>query len=441
MIRILYILFLSFSFSSFLELYGTGERFDLVSASGLGMGESYYFSDNINKINSTSISTYWKSNLTRISLSMLFASNLNGTSDKNINISSFLLTFPVAKYINLTFGLSPHTRSDIIVHEADVYTIGQTDFIDGPINSHSQYFIYGGISNLFAAYSMKLNKLVSFGMKLNNLFGNQMKLNRIIISDYTSTYQDSADYTFTDNDNNSILQIVFNQYSGYSIQFDWMFELNTHQFGASTAIMGPINILHRTYYNLVDPAEFLLFDSGSHLVQYNPYYSTDIDDDVDIQSFFTNFFNRINDYSIGYHYNLSHRGFILEYHRKNLFSNKSLQEDEISIFNNKQPEITSYHLGFYQTFLNSRIGFWNSFSARFGGYYKDINHEGLSSTDIAFTCGVGFSFNNNDFIVNLYGNNDIKTNITYQHSIENLFNAWKKDSKEFRAARKSYLLY
>ena len=55
--------------SGVLELYGTGARHYHIDAVGLGLGESHYFSDNINKVSRTSISTYWKSNLTRISFS------------------------------------------------------------------------------------------------------------------------------------------------------------------------------------------------------------------------------------------------------------------------------------------------------------------------------------------------------------------------------------
>ena len=159
---------------------------------------------------------------------------------------------------------------------------------------------------------MKLNRFLSFGIKLNSLFGNQMKLNSMMISEYTSTYQDSSDYIYTDS--GSILQIIFNQYTGYSVEFDLMFELDSHQFAASSTVMGPIDVLHRIYYNLVEPSNFLLFDSDSHLLQYDPYHSIDINDNVDAESFFL---DRINDYSLGYHYNLSTKGVIIEYHKKN----------------------------------------------------------------------------------------------------------------------------
>ena len=111
--------------SSSLELYGTGERYYFISASGLGLGDSYHFSDDSDNINPTSIATYWKSNLTRVSLSTMFYSNITGYGDKNINVSSFLFSFPFYENKNLTFGLTPHTRADIQIHETSGYIMGQ----------------------------------------------------------------------------------------------------------------------------------------------------------------------------------------------------------------------------------------------------------------------------------------------------------------------------
>ena len=52
-----------------------------------------------------------------------------------------------------------------------------------------------------------------------------------------------------------------------------------------------------------------------------------------------------------------------------------------------------------------------------------------------------FSFNNNEFIANLYGDANLKKNILDQYSLKNLMDLWQKDSKYFEVKRKPYLLY
>ena len=417
MIRIIYLLLISASFSSSLELYGTGERYDFISASGLGMGGAYHFSDDSDNINPTSIATYWKSNLTRISLSAMFFSNITGYNDKNINLSSFLFSFPLHKNKNLTFGLTPYTRADIEIHETSGYTIGEGSSEFNPVlNSLNDYYVYGGISNLFTAFSMRLNKSNSFGIQINNLFGNQLHLNKITISELDPSFDldDSLDYTYDEYD--STHQVIFNNFSGYSIKLDWILEIKRHQFAFSATSMGPIDIKHKIYYNLyaiADPIErfiynnynFLSIESGSDILQYEPYYSIDINDDIDFNSFFKKIFSRINDFSIGYHYNLFNKGFILEYHSKDLFKNESLKNDGISIFNHNQPSTCSYHIGAYQKYLNSKLNSWNSITVRLGAYYKQILSDNILEEDdfrdIALTFGVGIKLNNNKNLVDL----------------------------------------
>ena len=52
-----------------------------------------------------------------------------------------------------------------------------------------------------------------------------------------------------------------------------------------------------------------------------------------------------------------------------------------------------------------------------------------------------FSFNNNDFISQLYGSDDLKSNIVNKQPISILFNTWNEDSRQFIINRKPYLLY
>ena len=277
-----------------------------------------------------------------------------------------------------------------------------SDFIDLPLNSHSEYEFYGGISNFYSSFSMGLGSKNSFAFKFNKLFGNQMKVNKIIISSFEGSFDDSTSNNFIEQDSTS--KVILNQFSGYSLQFDWIGELNNHQFGLSATSMGPINVFFRKYYDIYsipDPLEryyfmdysFLNLESGDDLLQYDPYYSNNISDEIDFSTFLSDILNRINDYRIGYHYHSKNIGFIFEFHKQDMFENSSLQSDDVNILNNSKPSTTSYHLGFYNRFDNSRSNFFNSISLRLGGYYKEYMFEGSAGSDIALTFGIGAAIN------------------------------------------------
>ena len=119
------IILFSFIYSSSLELYGTGERSHEIEAMGMALGNSYFFSDHSSKFNTVSIATLWRSNLTRIAFSSKFSSNMGGLSDKNINISSFSFSFPVAKTKVVSIGLAPYTRSNIRLIEEGGFNFSQ----------------------------------------------------------------------------------------------------------------------------------------------------------------------------------------------------------------------------------------------------------------------------------------------------------------------------
>ena len=139
----------SFIHSSSLELYGTGERYHEVAAMGMALGNTYFFSDYSNGLNTASSATFWRSDLTRITFSSKFSSNIGGINDKDINISSFSFSFPVAKSKVISFGLVPYTRSNIKLIEEGGFSMSQSssEFVDSPLNSHSEYKFFGGISN------------------------------------------------------------------------------------------------------------------------------------------------------------------------------------------------------------------------------------------------------------------------------------------------------
>ena len=405
MIKALYFfIFIKLLLPSSLELYGTGERYDFISAAGLGMGASYHFSDDISGINPTSIATLYKSDLTRVSFSTSFLTNISGYKDKNINFSSFLFSFPLAKNKSLTFGLTPYTRADIRINELSGNMIGQSssDFFP-TLNYATKYHIYGGISNAFSAFSMQLNSKNSIALKFNHLFGSQLHSGKTILSDLDYTFENSS-YDLDEYD--STYQIIFNNFSGFSIQLDWILELKNHQVALSAVAMGPIKIKHKVYYDLYEISDsdlrnyynnynFLSVESGDDLLQSNSHYSATMNEEIDSK----NILSRINDYSMGYHYRFKNNGLIVEHRKKNLFKSDVMTRNGVNILNNNQPELHSYHVGVYQRYINSKINSWSAITIRIGGYYKKILSDGELEEndfyDVGLTFGLGMKFNDN----------------------------------------------
>ena len=76
-----------------------------------------------------------------------------------------------------------------------------------------------------------------------------------------------------------------------------------------------------------------------------------------------------------------------------MFQSTSFDLDDVSILNNSKPHSTSYHIGYYNRYDNSRIKFFNSISLRLGGYYKEYEFEDSEAIDLAFTLGFGLAVN------------------------------------------------
>ena len=397
----------SFIFGNFLELYGTGERYHYISSSGVGLGESYFFSGNKDNINNSFVASHWKSNLTHIYISTKFKSNIGGYSDKDFNLSAFSFTFPFLKNKTLSFGLHPYTRSDVTIIEDTGYNYSQetSEFSGYPLHTSSLYHFYGGISNIYSALSFNIYKFISLGLKLNYLFGNQYKTNKITLSTFESSFDDS-DNIFVPQD--STFHIQFNKFSGSSLQLDFILDFTNHQFTFTSTLKGPLNITSRTYYNLYnlsDPLErftlndysFLTINSGTDLLVYEPYYENSISENISINDFN----DRVSDIGLGYCFKADKSGIILEHRRTNLFTNSSLLNNGIQIFNKNQPSVYSVHMGYYRKLIISQAALVNSMVLRFGGYYKKLDFGKDSGTDLGLTIGTGVSINNNSDLIDI----------------------------------------
>ena len=391
------ILLVSYAYGSMLEIHGTGQRYREIGAQGVGLGDSYFFSDYSNGLNVSSIATFSKSDLTRVNIMPQFSSNIGGMNDSDISISSFSFSFPIGNFKTISFGLTPYSRSEIRLLESDGYTISQnsSNFIDHPLNSYSEYEFYGGISNFHTSFSFRLGTKNNFAFKFNTLFGNQIQMDKIVISTFDA-FNDSIDYDFINQDSTS--KVILNQFSGYSLQFDWISQLKNHEFGLSLTSMGPMNIFFRKYYDIYiypdqyNPYEryFIDLQSGDDLLSYDPDYSHNLKEQI---KFIPNMLNRIDDLKFGYHYHSNNKGIIFEFHKSGIFENNSLQSNDINILNNSKPHSTSYHIGCYNRYDNSRISFFNSINLRFGGFYREYEFDNSKAQDMGITFGLGLAVN------------------------------------------------
>ena len=112
------------------------------------------------------------------------------------------------------------------------------------------------------------------------------------------------EYEFSNQD--SVLQVILNKYSGYSVQIDGMIESGNHMLGISATLMGPMNVNLKSYYDLYsiyDPIQrylqqdysFISIESSGDLLPYETYYELEINEDLTATKILSNASNRINE--------------------------------------------------------------------------------------------------------------------------------------------------
>ena len=82
-------------------------------------------------------------------------------------------------------------------------------------------------------FSTKINNSFSLGFKIDRLFGNQFHTKKTFISSFDSFAESEFQYSQQD----STYKIVFNEFSGYKIQMDWLIDLSEPQIAFSAASM------------------------------------------------------------------------------------------------------------------------------------------------------------------------------------------------------------
>ena len=148
---------LLFSQTSSLSMYGYGEYINTYDASSISMGDSKYFNGFSNRISFSSPSSYWKSSLSNLMMSIYFnnASFANeNLIENNFKIISF--SFPLKDNNVIALGMNPLLRTDINIEESEYSFIGSNESPTGNTMAYkSDYSFSGGMSEFFILYSSK----------------------------------------------------------------------------------------------------------------------------------------------------------------------------------------------------------------------------------------------------------------------------------------------
>ena len=149
-----------FSQSSLLSLNGFGERMEVYDASSIALGSSRFFSNNSSSISFSSSSTYWRTSLARLYMTIQISETDLGEDNNLIenHFQIFSFMFPVGKNKACAFGMNPMHRSILTLTEDQLHFIGADNSPTGePLAFRTTYDFSGGISEFFTVYSMKVS--------------------------------------------------------------------------------------------------------------------------------------------------------------------------------------------------------------------------------------------------------------------------------------------
>ena len=189
--------------ASSLSLNGFGERMESFDASSIALGDGQFFSGNSSLVSFSSISTYWRSSLVRLYMAVQISNNdLTPSSEFEVNdalienhFQMFSFMFPVGKDKVCAFGMNPMYRSSLILTEEQLNFIGADYSPTGmPLAYRTTYDFSGGISEVFTAYSMKVNDNLSFGLRWSKLFGNSYYRYVLSLSDVEFNEDEIIEY-------------------------------------------------------------------------------------------------------------------------------------------------------------------------------------------------------------------------------------------------------
>jgi len=406
---IIYILIIGISYSQAtgLSIYGLGEKIDKTDPASISLGNSSFFSGNSKQISNNAPSTFWRSALTRFTIhsGYNFLNIPQHPGQHQQNLTSFSILFPVGNKKVFGLGLNPLYRiNNTAVNDSEFQFVSNSG--GNPIAHKNTYYIEGGLSEVFMAYSQKLTSHFSAGINYSIMFGNQILNDQLftydilINSSYSgglliSEFIDNSDTLYAIAMNGMMTEVnKFHKFSGSSISGEGRYSKNGHELVLNVLIKGSPQI---ETTNKITVGNSTSVNSFHHS---NKKFSSE--------------------FGVGYQYKFSNiSGIAFELHNESPFK----IPENVAIFNIMPPKETSIHLGSYYQIRNSRIGFWNNFNLKCGAYMKNLGFSDGDLKDIGVTLGLGLEYLGNT------------------QSVDLAFRVGKKESKVFIDKNEEYFSF
>ena len=339
--------------TSSLSIFGMGEYIDSYDASSMSMGDSKYFNGSSDNISFSSPSSYWKSSLSNLMMSInysniSFSGGLDNTAENNFRMISF--TFPVKENNVIAIGMNPLFRTDLAIEEQDYSFIPANNSPTGePLAFNTDYDFSGGMSEFFIIYSAKVSDNYSLGLRWSKIFGNSSHEYSFNLYDVSFDINESIQYNIIDTE----FFVDQNRYSSNK----YLLELR---------------------YSIAKFESVFTYSKSSMLkLRVTPYYDTL--GFLESQSYYTS--NKLFDKGLGIKYNLSNNsGISFEHHIVNPYNFYEF----LNIFNENTPNIKSNHIGVYFSENN------NTF--KFGLFNKFYDFDNKRITDNGLTLGMRFEY-------------------------------------------------
>lgn len=348
-----------FSFDSYISFYGSGEKVSRLNPSSISLGWSKLFDSN-QKNNIGSLSSFYQSNMVRISMSSDF--NFNTVNDnlyfsQKLNYFSFL--FPVKNYkSSIGFSLAPFYRINSNIIENDFSFIsGNQD--NPPYAYKTEYDFKGGpsiASIMLSSIGFNSDKLkFSLGIQLNYIFGS---LTSYISHNTYDIFYDEEGVLNTANQNTDYYTTI-NSYNGYGFEMQLALKNKKNELVGSFNLVDNININYSFYDDIVPEA----LELGISPNEENNYK-----------------FSSPFEFNLGYSYNYNLNNiFIFEYYSYSPYDS----DTNFNLFNNSDVNKNRISIGYYKSLFSDKL-------ILSSGLYK-INTENdyLSSNKQGMTFGLG----------------------------------------------------
>jgi len=344
--------------TSSLSIFGMGEYIDSYDASSMSMGDSKYFNGSSDNISFSSPSSYWKSSLSNLMMSInysniSFSGGLDNTAENNFRMISF--TFPVKENNVIAIGMNPLFRTDLAIEEQDYSFIPANNSPTGePLAFNTDYDFSGGMSEFFIIYSAKVSDNFSLGLRWSKIFGNSNHEYSFNLYDVSFDINESIQYNIIDTE----FFVDQNRYSSNK----YLLELR---------------------YSIAKFESVFTYSKSSMLkLKVTPYYDTL--GFLESQSYYTS--TKLFDKGLGIKYNLSDdSGISFEHHIVNPYSFYEF----LNIFNDNTPDVKSYHLGAYLSKGTNifKVGLFNK--------YYDFDDKSITDNGLTFGMRIKYFENKN----------------------------------------------